>query len=132
MTFAIRLAVVGFATAVFFSAAPSWAIPEFRAEFVAKYVKPDSKEAKDVAFKKAVDEAKCSICHQGESKKNRNVYGKALEKLLDEHLDKKNKKKIQKALDEVAGMKINPDDPKSPTFGDRIKAGDVPAPPVKK
>ncbi len=100
--------------------------PAFRAEFIAKYVKPDSKDAKEKAFAEACEKARCYVCHVGASRKNRNVYGQALAKLLKRETDRQDKKKIQAALDKVATMKAKPGDPKSPTFGDLIKAGKLP------
>lgn len=99
----------------------------FRDEFIAKYVKPDSSDTKDKAFAEACDKAKCAICHEGRSKKDRNAYGKELAKLLKRDTDKENKPKIQAALDKVAQLKLNPDDSKSPTFGELIQAGKLPA-----
>jgi cytochrome c2 len=95
----------------------------FRDEFIAKYVKPDSTDAREKAFAAACEKAKCNICHEGISKKNRNAYGKELAKLLKRERDKDDKPKIQAALDKVAAMKP---DPKSPTFGELIKAGRLP------
>jgi len=110
------------------AAQPAKAIKQFRDEFVAKYVKPDSQDPKDKAFSEAVDEAKCNLCHMGASKKDRNVYGTALAELLDRKTDKDNKEKIAEALDKVAKMQSNPDDPGSPTFGDLISEGKLPCP----
>lgn len=98
----------------------------FRDQFIAKYVKSDSSDPKDQAFATACEQAKCNICHAGVSKKDRNDYGKALDKLLDRKTDKGNAKKILSALDTVARMKSDPKDPNSPTFGDLIKAGKLP------
>ena len=41
--------------------------------------------------------------------------------------DKKNKAKIQSALDAVAKLKSKPSDPASPTFGEKIASGKLPA-----
>jgi hypothetical protein len=101
------------------------AMKPFRDEFMAKYVKPDSADAKEKAFAEAVQAAKCNVCHQGKSKKERNAYGRALNKFLSED-DAENKEKIRAALDKAAAMKSNTDDPKSPTFGELIKAGKLP------
>lgn len=98
----------------------------FRDEFIAVYVKADSSDAKDKAFAEACETAKCNICHVGFSKKNRNAYGEALDKLLDRAADKDNKEKIRKALEKVAAMKSDPKDSKSPTFGELLKAGKLP------
>jgi hypothetical protein len=101
------------------------AMKPFRDEFVAKYVKLDGTDAKEKAFAQAVQTAKCNVCHQGKSKKERNVYGRALNKFLSEG-DAKNKEKIRTALDNTAELRSNPADPNSPTFGELIKAGKLP------
>jgi len=107
------------------------ALNAFRVEFIAKYVKADSEDAKDKAFAAAVEKAKCGICHEGKNKKNRNAYGKALDELLDFKADAENKEKIQAALKKVESKRSDPKDEKSPTFGDLIKAGKLPASPKK-
>jgi cytochrome c2 len=98
----------------------------FRAEFVAKYVKPDGKDPKDKALAEAAEKARCNICHEGLNKKNRNAYGKSLGELLSRKTDTENKEKIRAALDTVAKKQIDPKDPASPTFGDLIRAGKLP------
>lgn len=114
--------------AVFAGAAVSSALADkaFLDEFKAKYVKESSADAKDVAFKSAVDEAKCAVCH-GKSKKDRNAYGEALGQFLSRKTDKDNKEKIQTSLDKVAAMKVKAGDAQAPTFGDLIKEGKLPA-----
>jgi hypothetical protein len=54
------------------------ALPPFNKEWMAKY-KDGSKDAK---FVEAVETAKCNVCHQGESKKMKNEYGKVVGKYL--------------------------------------------------
>jgi hypothetical protein len=98
----------------------------FRDQFVAAYVKADSDNPKDKAFAEAVEKAKCNICHVGKVKKNRNDYGKALGELLSRKTDTENKEKILAALKTVEAKHVNPKDDKSPTFGDRIRAGKLP------
>ncbi|MFZ5833387.1 MAG: hypothetical protein ACOY3P_25140 [Planctomycetota bacterium] len=120
------LAIVVLAGSGFF-APNALAIKQFKDQFDAKYVKAESQAPQDVALKKAVDEAKCNVCHVGTSKKNRNPYGQALDALLDRTTDKDDVAKIVDALEKVAAMKHNPDDPNSPTFGDRLKEGKLPA-----
>ncbi len=108
------------------TAQPASAVKQFKDQFDAKYVKSDSKDAKDQAFSEAVAAAKCNLCHKGTSKKDRNVYGDALDKLLDRNTDKDDAAKIQAALDKAAAEKSNPADAKSPTFGELISAGKLP------
>ena len=105
---------------------PAHAIKPFSDEFKAKYVKEDSKEKKDQDFAELVTEAKCNVCHMGKSKKDRNPYGVELAKLLDKKADKADKDKIQSVLAKVEKLPVNPDEKKSPTFGDLIKAGKLP------
>jgi hypothetical protein len=126
------LSVVLFSLAVFFVVTPrAEAVKAFKDEFEVVYVKADSKAPNDVALTAAVKEAKCAVCHMPETKKKRNAYGQELGKLLDRKKDAENKQKIREALEKVAAAKCNPKDPKSPTFGDLIRAGKLPCPKAK-
>ena len=98
------------------------AVPQFRKEFVTKYVKPDSTAAKDKAFAEAVAKARCNVCHAGPDKEKRNPYGQALSKFVTTS-DQEDRKKVLHAFDKAATMKPAP---KSPTFGERISAGKLP------
>ncbi len=110
-----------------FTASPALAVKEFKDAFKAKYVKPDSTDANDVALAGAFDQASCTVCHApGDDRKIRNDYGKQLAKLLSKE-DKKNRAKILAAMDVVAKLKSNPKDPASPTFGEKIASGKLPA-----
>jgi hypothetical protein len=102
------------------------AVAPFKKEFEAKYVKTDPATPEEKALAAAVAQAKCNVCHVGTKKKDRNAYGEALNVLLDKKTDMKDTAKIQAALDKVAGMKSNPDDPNSPTFGELISQGKLP------
>ena len=106
---------------------PAVADRAFREQFRAKYIKPASKDPKDIALRAAFDDAGCNLCHVGEDRANRNAYGAALAKLLSRETDAGNKEKIQAALDKVAAMKSKPEDPNSPTFGEIIASGKLPA-----
>ena len=80
---------------------------------------------------------KCYVCHvKGQKKKVRNVYGEALSKLLDKDNFKAARRKaepdkamaeVQAALEKVEAMKVDPKAADSPTFGDLLKAGKLPA-----
>lgn len=102
------------------------AIPPFKKEFDAKYVKKDSSDPNEKALAEAVERVKCNVCHKGKDKKMRNGYGEELAQLLDKKADAKNPEKIQQALDKVADMKSDPNNANSPTFGDLIKEGKLP------
>ena len=101
--------------------------PSFKKQFEVKYVKKDSSDPMDVAFAAKVKKARCNVCHVGKNRKMRNAYGAELSKLLDRKMDRKNKEKIQQALDTVAALKSNPDDENSPTFGELLAQGELPA-----
>ena len=106
----------------------SLAIIQFHKEFVAAYVETSKNEE----FVKLVTEAKCYICHVGKKRTKRNAYGQQLAELLDKKKDKSDKKKIQEALAKVAEMHSDPEDEKSPTFGELIKSGKLPGGEVQK
>jgi hypothetical protein len=109
------------------TAAAARAEKPFLEQFKAKYVKADSDKPGDVALREACNKAACGICHVSrQDKKKRNAYGKELGKLLS-HKDAMDSQKIQDALDKVAAMKSKAGDPKSPTYGEIIASGKLPA-----
>jgi len=65
---------------------------------------------------------KCNICHFGKKKKNRNDYGKALEKLVGKK-NQKDIKKIKAAFKKAEKLKSST---KDKTFGDLLKDGKLP------
>jgi hypothetical protein len=121
------LAVLAVLVLTVSAATPASADKAFRDQFKAKYIKPDSTEPKDVALREAFQEAGCNLCHVGDVRQNRNAYGQALATFLSRKTDVKNKAKIRAALEKVAAMRSKPDDPQSPTFGDLIGQGKLPA-----
>ena len=129
------LFVVGFA-------AELRAFPPFLGEFVKMYVKAeDDASDEQKAFAKLItdkDEGlKCNVCHFGKNKRNRNVYGQAIDKKLDKEAVAKFKKMtgkdasdedkaeaskmVQEVLAEVAKLPANPEDKDSPKFGELIE-----------
>lgn len=123
----VGVAVLIAAGLVAASAVPASADKAFRDGFRVKYVQADNNVPQDVAFREAFIEAGCNLCHVGDDRTNRNAYGQALAKFLKRATDVKDKQKIQDALEKVAAMKSNPDDPNSPTFGEAIRQGKLPA-----
>jgi cytochrome c biogenesis protein ResB len=78
----------------------------------------------DVAEKNTVKATvKCNVCHSGASKKNRNEYGKAIEKVLDGKKNVKDKTKIADILKTAAKEKNADGKP----FGDLLDANELPA-----
>ena len=113
------VAVLAFA---FMAATEADARPQYPKAFLGKY--------KNV---KGATKAKCNTCHRkkktGEKGKPRNDYGAALAK----NLPAKNCKvvaKIVEALTKTEKVKVAKD--KKETYGDRLKAGKLPATPAKK
>jgi len=101
-------------------AAPAAAFPDFQKQFWAKYA-----DGTDEAYTEVVKGAKCWVCHQGKSKKNRNPYGEALHQYLHKR-DRKDVEKIVASLDKVAAESSDPSNPDAPTFGDLIAEGSLP------
>ena len=123
--FALTAALV--VAAVLWGSTPSaLAIKPFSDQFRAKYVKEKPANDKEKALAEAVVKAKCLVCHESKSKKNRNPYGRQLAELLDKKTDQENVEKIRKAMDKVAKMKSDPKKKDSPTFGELIAAGKLP------
>ncbi|HUT91540.1 MAG TPA: hypothetical protein VMY37_18725 [Thermoguttaceae bacterium] len=112
--------------AMFWITAPARAVKPFKDQFEVKYVKKKPANEKERAFAEAVAKAECSVCHEGKSKKDRNVYGRQLAKLLDKETDRENGDKIRKTLDKVAQLKSDPKVKDSPTFGELIAEGKLP------
>lgn len=89
--------------------------------------------SKNEDFKKLVGEAKCNVCHiQGENKKKHNPYGDALEhagmdrevlKPLFKSDPEKFKKEVEALFKKVEDLKK---DGEKKTFGEKIKAGELP------
>jgi hypothetical protein len=119
------------------------AMPPFRKAFEDKYVKDQPNPAFEAAFKKAL----CNVCHvQGKPKTENNVYGQELAKLVEgsanerlkaarekgtpqvEAETKKLLEELEAAFAKVEKVKVDPKAAASPTFGERIKQGMLPAP----
>mgnify|MGYP000156237332 CR=1 FL=1 len=119
----VLLATLGVAA---LSASPAFAVKQFKERFEKRYIKADSAEPKDAALREAYEKAGCNVCHEGESKKNRNAYGRALNEYLEKN-DKDDDAKIDAALEKVESKRSVPGDDKSPTFGELLRQGKLPA-----
>jgi len=98
------------------------AIPQFQRQFLKLYVGDN----RDSEFAEQVKRAKCWVCHQGKKRTNHNPYGIHLVDLLDKKEDMKKPEKIIAALEKVAKLHSDPNDPESPTYEELIKAGKLP------
>jgi len=83
----------------------------------------------DKKFAEEVNKAsnRCFMCHQGKNRKNRNVMGEEVAKLLDKKKDAKDAEKISASIKKVLEMHVDPKDDKSETYLDRLKASKWPA-----
>jgi hypothetical protein len=97
------------------------ALPPFNKEWVAKYNPGEA----NATFK----DAKCNVCHAGESKKMKNEYGKAVGKYLTKAKYNEIKddqaaaqKYIAEGLQKAEGEKSS----SGQTYGELIKAGKLP------
>lgn len=75
------------------------------------------------AIKVLAEEAKCTVCHFGEKKTNRNDYGKAVGEALGGEKNVKEAEKVEAALKKAEAMKSSTE---GKTFGDLIKDGKLP------
>ena len=87
---------------------------------------------KNSKFADTIKEHKCNVCHYGKSKKNRNDFGKAVNKTMNEDAYKKlkaeeNKEKLTKKIDEALKAAMKEKSPSGKTFGELIDAGELPA-----
>jgi hypothetical protein len=120
---------------------PAAAVTPFAKAFEEKYVKNHPVEAFRTAFKKT----RCNVCHvKGEPKTVCNPYGNELAKFIEGNAEerirtaraekrlKEEEQQLLKELDtafaEVAKVKTDDKDVASPTYGDKIRAGELPTP----
>jgi hypothetical protein len=120
--------------------APADAITPFTKAFEEKYVKDHPSEEFRTAFKKT----RCNVCHvKGEPKTVSNEYGNELAKFIEGNAEERIKtaraenrlkeeeeqlaKELEKAFAEVEKIKVNAADPSSPTYGEIIRGGKLPA-----
>ena len=94
------------------------------------YRKQFEETYKDSKIVEAAKEAKCNVCHYGKTKKNRNDYGKALTKYLNadqyKKLYKTDKEALNKKIKEALKSVVKVKSTKGKTFGELIKAGQLP------
>ncbi len=108
--------------------------PQYFGEFKKMYVKSDGSEEEKMFSKEVAEPAASCATKPGTTASSRNRYGKDLAKALmpaDWDASKKwpgetDKAKIDEALKKVADIHVDPNDPKSPTYGDLIKSGKLP------
>lgn len=110
--------------AVCAAATPAAAFPQFQKQFVNAYAADSGSD-----YATAVKDAKCFVCHQGKSKKNRNPYGEALSAYIGKP-DRKDVDKIVAALETVAAASSDPATEGAPTFGEIIASGALPGGPL--
>ena len=106
-------------------ASPAGADPRFYIVFKKEFL--DNHPDKEFVAEVNKGTNRCLVCHQGKkSRKNHNAFGKPLVELLDRKKDIKDVPKITAALQKVVAMHVDPNDDKSETYLDRIKAGKRP------
>ena len=131
LSFTVLTGVAAFMFLAHFGARTANSRAQYAKEFAEHYhAKADSDKAEEKTLGEAVAKAKCLVCHEGEKRANRNPYGKELAKILRPEGSRGNEqdvKKIDEAFDKVSEMHIDPNDSKSPTFGELIKHGKLPA-----
>jgi hypothetical protein len=97
---------------------------QFKKVFEETYI-GGKKTPQQKALAKAVDAAKCNVCHDpapGKAKKDHNPYGQILKKLGLKKTDIKNVAKVVKILKTAESQK----DAAGVTYGARLKKGRLP------
>ena len=128
----LLLCLVAVVAASSVSIQSAFAVKAFADGFVEFYnlKEPSTDAQKKLAAE--VAEVKCNVCHGGKSKKIRNEYGHALGELLDKEDfgSKRRKEEPEKVKEEIEAALKKIEDTKSKsgqTFGEKIKAGELPA-----
>lgn len=86
--------------------------PPYLKEFIGAYPK----------VKAEAESSKCLVCHFGESKKNRNDYGKA----MGEALGGPNIKEAEKIVEAIKAAEKGKSSVEGKTFGDLLEEGKLP------
>ncbi|MDG2207229.1 MAG: hypothetical protein P8K78_04940 [Pirellulales bacterium] len=132
-------------TLVFSAKRTAFALPDYKKEFFNIYVDKTATEANAKAFAEAANAktGKCFVCHVNvkkldepglKSKSVRNNYGKAITQFIDKDsfkaMKKEDKEKamaaLREAIEKAGGLKVDPNDPDSPTFAELIESGKLP------
>jgi hypothetical protein len=87
---------------------------------------------KNSKFADLMKEHKCNVCHYGKTKKNRNDFGKAVNKTMSEDVFKKlkakeDKDKMTKKINEALKAAMKEKSPNGKTFAELMEAGELPA-----
>lgn len=103
---------------------------QYKKNFLKKYIKEAPSTEPEKALSASAKKANCNVCHAGKEKKDpKNAYGEAMAKALGAK-NVKAADKIDKALEDVDKMPSASGDAKSPTFGDLMREGKLPAAPA--
>ncbi len=128
MRYAVAVLVFCAVVAGVFCVRPAGAGKPFLEQFKAVYVKPNTTDRTMIIFNEAVEKDGCGICHVsqgGKATKALNAYGTQLSKVVTK-ADGNNAQKIRAGFAKVEKVKSKPNDPTSPTFGERLKQGKLP------
>ena len=102
------------------------ALPPFNVEWRAKYIEGNQ----NTKFVESANTAKCNVCHMGASKKDHNVYGKAVKKYLTKAMynqikaqdEEAAKKYVIEGIQKAEGEK----NAAGQSWADVIKGGGIP------
>jgi hypothetical protein len=128
MRYGVAALVFGAGLAAFLAARPAAAVKPFFEQFKSMYVDPKTTNHNKLIFNLAVEKKQCTICHKLKTPHGApfNAYGEQVSKLLNAKRDAANPRAIKAALGKVSRLKSIADDPKSPTFGERLRTGKLP------
>ncbi len=110
-------------------ASNAFATADFNKEWKAMYLTDDA----SAEFSSAAKKAGCNVCHvKGEKKDARNEYGKAVHEFLDKkdfpkEFIKENPEKAKQMIQDGLKKSAEKKSSDGKTFGEKIKAGTLPA-----
>jgi cytochrome c2 len=109
---------------VLISSRPAPAVVQFYTVFAKEHLDTHPDKEFAAAVKKAA--VRCYLCHQGKNRKNHNLFGDHLVEMLDRKKDLRDVAKISESIKMALAMHVDPNDEKSETYADRLKASKWP------
>jgi cytochrome c2 len=103
---------------------PATAVVQFYNVFAKEHLDTHPDKEFSAAAKKAA--VRCYMCHQGKNRKNHNPFGDHLVEMLDRKKDLRDVKKISESINKALALHVDPNDDKSETYADRLKASKWP------
>lgn len=100
--------------------------PKFWRQWEKYYTDPDSTDPAEQAWTQKVRKARCTVCHVGRDKKNKNHYGMWLSRYLDRDAHQDDNRRIIKTMEVVENASADPNDEDGISFGELFRQKRLP------